>query len=310
MSTDENPILDMPSSSAGIGVESIVEGLKDVHDAVGLENALSNVKPGIGNCKSRRKLKRAIEQVIGKEEIEKSMNAKVRRRVTRVIGFLAPNPDAQDDKKEEEKSNLVASNAKLNNNSNNPNSASAEEQNRHVPYVVFVGQLNFNTTSEDLKSFFQSQNINGNIRVRLLSNKDDGRSKGMAFVEVDNAAEMHKCIALHRSVLHGKMINIEKSCGGASKDKRRLKIQEKRTEQTSKLNEAVQRIITEYSAAGTIDPDNLGESFRSKLHNCGPAIISKVFLERICFTNFIPLPLLFNCRRFMHIQNYPRRNEK
>lgn len=258
-------------------VETIVQGLQEVHDATALENALSTVKPGIGNCKTRRKLKRAIEQVIGKEEIEKSMNAKVRRRVTRVIGFLAPNPEAQNEKKEEENAdNAKKAAASAAKDKAAAAAAAAAELARHVPYVVFVGQLNFNTTADDLKAFFQSQNVNGSIKVRLLTNNEDSRSKGMAFVEVDNAAEMHKCIALHRSVLHGRMINIEKSCGGASKDKRRLKIQEKRTEQSSKVTETVQRIVAEYAASGTIDADNLGDQFKTKLFSCGPAIISKV----------------------------------
>jgi hypothetical protein len=71
------------------------------------------------------------------------------------------------------------------------------------------------------------------------------------------------------------MINIEKSCGGSSKEKRKMKIQEKRSEQSTKMSESVQRIIGEYSTSGVIDPEKLGESFKTKLFNCGPAIISK-----------------------------------
>ncbi|MBI4461112.1 MAG: RNA-binding protein [Acidobacteria bacterium] len=53
---------------------------------------------------------------------------------------------------------------------------------------LFVGNLSFQTTESDLTSLFQSY---GDIaRVQLMTDRDTGRSRGFAFVEMteDDAA--------------------------------------------------------------------------------------------------------------------------
>lgn len=285
--TDSQPPTDIVASAAisaeqatldTVEIERVVEGLKTVADAAQLETALVDVKPGVGSSRERRKLKRTLEQVLSRAEVEQSMNAKVRRRVTRVLSFLAPNPNAREEQQAAEAAAKAQAAAAAASEVAQRQQAinSSGKSGSKVPYVVFVGQLSYSTTANDLKAFFESQGVNGSIKVRLLSNSSDGSSRGMAFVELENAVEMHKCIALHRSVLHAKMINIEKSCGGSANETRTEKLRQKRGEQAAKLQETVVRIIAEYTKSNVINPEKFGSEFKTKLLSCGPAIISKV----------------------------------
>lgn len=248
--------------------------LTAVHTAVELETSIAAIKPGMGNCRTRRKLKRVLEQVLAKEEIEASMNARVRRRVARVLKGLSPG----------EKEAALVNNASS---AQNTNSSSAVKENTAekitnpvparsvVPYVVFVGQIGYSVSVEELRHFFVSKEVHGEIKIRLLTDKETGCSRGMAFVELENAIEMHKCIALHKSIFQGKAINIEKSCGGKDKDKRKQRIDEKRKEQQVKQDETIQRIVEQYTTAGVIEPEKFGDSFNVKLHRSGPHVLGK-----------------------------------
>lgn len=259
-----------------IPLEETIEKVRTLKDATELEDTLAMVKPGSGNCKSRRQLKRAIEQVLSREEIESSMNAKIRRRVVRTLKLLAPGAADEivklKEQQEREKHEATLKDAK----NNGMKTRSNSQQQPAVPYIVFVGQINYNATAEDIQNYFISKGVNGRIKVRLLTDPKTHSSKGMAFVELDSAIEMHKCIALHRSSFQGKLINVEKSCGGKSKEKRQEKIKDKRIEQTGKMSETIERILTEHAATGLIQPDKFGEEFRNKVIQCGPHVVSRV----------------------------------
>ena len=247
---------------------STISGVRNAVNANELEEALNGVRPGVGSCNSRRTLKRAIEQVLTKSEIESSMNAKVRRRVTRAIKALAPGAAeaVEQAKKAEEEATKLQKQAK---DASKPNKAI-------VPYIVFVGQLDYEITVEELTQFFRSKGIEGSIKMRLLKDKETGRSKGMAFVELETAAEMYKCVALHHSIVNGRMVNIEKSCGGKNKEVRKEKLTEKRQEQTQKLNETVKKILETYTEQGIVQSDKFGSEFEEKIYRYGPHILAKV----------------------------------
>ncbi len=248
---------------------STIAAVRSATTATELEDALNGVRPGIGGCHSRRTLKRAIETSAKKPEVEAGMNAKVRRRLTRALKALAPG---------------ASEGLETNNNAAQEKQNNDDEQARKkpkpvkavVPYVVFVGQLDYETTADELKEFLLSKGIEGNIKVRMLTHNDTGKSKGMAFVEVDFAAEMYKCVALHHCIFKGRMINIEKSCGGKNKDHRKEKISEKRQEQSSKLHDAVNRILDDYANKGVIQPEKFGSEFKDKVFAYGPHLVSKV----------------------------------
>jgi RNA recognition motif-containing protein len=59
---------------------------------------------------------------------------------------------------------------------------------------LYVGNLPFNTTEEDLRSMFaQAGNVTS---VSLVKDRDTGRSRGFAFVEFSTQAEAEKAVSL------------------------------------------------------------------------------------------------------------------
>jgi cold-inducible RNA-binding protein len=59
---------------------------------------------------------------------------------------------------------------------------------------LYVGNLPFSTTEEDLRSMFaQAGNV---VSVSLIKDRDTGRSRGFAFVEFNTQAEAEKAVSL------------------------------------------------------------------------------------------------------------------
>ena len=59
---------------------------------------------------------------------------------------------------------------------------------------LYVGNLSYSTTEDDLRSLFTQA---GTVKtVTLIKDRDTGRSKGFAFVEMDSAAEAQKAISM------------------------------------------------------------------------------------------------------------------
>jgi RNA recognition motif-containing protein len=59
---------------------------------------------------------------------------------------------------------------------------------------LFVGNLSYSTTEEDLKALFAEA---GTIKsVALIKDRETGRSKGFAFVEFETQAEAEKAISM------------------------------------------------------------------------------------------------------------------
>jgi RNA recognition motif-containing protein len=58
---------------------------------------------------------------------------------------------------------------------------------------VFVGNLNFQTTEANLTELFQPFGLLG--RIHIVIDRETGRARGFAFVEMPNDAEAAKAIA-------------------------------------------------------------------------------------------------------------------
>jgi cold-inducible RNA-binding protein len=58
---------------------------------------------------------------------------------------------------------------------------------------IFVGNLSFGATEDTVRSVFETH---GTVdRVSIVTDRDTGRSRGFAFVEMDNDSEAQKAIA-------------------------------------------------------------------------------------------------------------------
>jgi RNA recognition motif-containing protein len=75
---------------------------------------------------------------------------------------------------------------------------------------VFVGNLAFSTTGEELESLFASA---GTVEsATVVSDRDSGRSRGFGFVEMSSADEASKAIAeLNGRDLGGRQINVSEA---------------------------------------------------------------------------------------------------
>ena len=75
---------------------------------------------------------------------------------------------------------------------------------------IFVGNLDFAATESSIRTLFEPY---GNVeRVSLVTDRDTGRSRGFAFVEMTDSAEADRAIAaLNGTELDGRALNINEA---------------------------------------------------------------------------------------------------
>ena len=81
---------------------------------------------------------------------------------------------------------------------------------RGIVKNIFVGNLSFNTSEDELRQVFEAY---GQVdRVSILTDRETGRSRGFAFVEMSNTEEGEKAIAgLNGTQLGGRTINVNEA---------------------------------------------------------------------------------------------------
>jgi len=75
---------------------------------------------------------------------------------------------------------------------------------------IFVGNLDFAATESSLRSLFEAY---GKVdRVNLVTDRDTGRSRGFAFVEMTDSAQADQAIAaLNGANLDGRALNVNEA---------------------------------------------------------------------------------------------------
>lgn len=75
---------------------------------------------------------------------------------------------------------------------------------------IFVGNLDFAATEASIRSMFEPY---GAVeRVNLITDRDTGRSRGFAFVEMSDGAQADRAIAeLNGAQLDGRALNINEA---------------------------------------------------------------------------------------------------
>jgi len=84
-------------------------------------------------------------------------------------------------------------------------------------YVLYVTNLSFETTKEELKSHFSKV---GEVRAIRIPKSRKGN---FAFVEMKDIIALQKALMLHNSMLNGKSIKIQISEGGKKKSANKKK---------------------------------------------------------------------------------------
>lgn len=151
---------------------------------------------------------------------------------------------------------------------NNTDGDSKENRRRRDPdpLIVFVGQLSYETTIDDLFDHIHSHLGDDHkvskemIKIRMLTNAKTQKSRGMAFVEVVNGDPdfLYALLTLHQTMLKGRRINIERSAGGKkNSETRKTKLDNYRKEQETHFAKVVEKIFSEYRKTGELRENEL-----------------------------------------------------
>lgn len=71
---------------------------------------------------------------------------------------------------------------------------------------IFVGNFPFNKTEQDLRDLFQPRNI---VDVRIVNDRDSGRSRGFGFVEFASDDEAADALSLNGSDWGGRELKVD-----------------------------------------------------------------------------------------------------
>ena len=75
---------------------------------------------------------------------------------------------------------------------------------------IFVGNLSFNTSEDELRQMFETY---GQVdRVAIMTDRDTGRSRGFGFVEMNSNEDGEKAIAaLNGQQVGGRTLNVNEA---------------------------------------------------------------------------------------------------
>ena len=75
---------------------------------------------------------------------------------------------------------------------------------------IFVGNLSFGTTEQDIRTLFEAH---GSVdRVNIVTDRDSGQPRGFGFVEMTNNAEGDRAIAaVNGKEVGGRTLNVNEA---------------------------------------------------------------------------------------------------
>jgi len=141
---------------------------------------------------------------------------------------------------------------------------------RSNPYILFVGQIPFHTTAQELLTHFQKymgkQVITTEaMKIRIpkdekvkdsTKDQDKDKSKGFAFCEFQDPELMYECLKMHQTPLNGRRINVIRAAGGG-KAARTETHKQRKLEQDEYISTNVDKIIKEYLDQGKLKEGEL-----------------------------------------------------
>lgn len=280
----ENPGSKPPSAVTqnDPNTNSIIQRLNSVGNPSALDLILTELSDSaITGNETKEPLSTALQSAIDKLSAAGTANAKLRRKVSRLVSSLQVGSSAP---KDENRSRLSLPVPQPEEKRKPDNSSQAPPAKRKkaeppVPFIAFVGNLSYSTTKEDivqhlrtLEGFGEQDEWGKGLKVRLLTDPATKNSRGIAFVETNGADALRHCISrLHRSVLQGRTLNVEKSCGGRNRSRREERIASQREVQKHEVRGQSEKILREYCEKGVIKDQAIGENLRHVLmHSCNP----------------------------------------
>ncbi|XP_033116924.1 uncharacterized RNA-binding protein C365.04c-like [Anneissia japonica] len=88
----------------------------------------------------------------------------------------------------------------------------ADLKKKHKHYCLFVGNLSYDITKEEIEKHFLPA---GTVKaVRLVTDVKTNKSRGFAYVEFNTSGDFMNALSLHHTELNGRKINVEMTMPG------------------------------------------------------------------------------------------------
>ena len=146
-------------------------------------------------------------------------------------------------------------------------------------HIVFVGQLHYLATKEDVRNHFVENGAGKDVKVRLLTDKRTGKSRGMAFLDMTTARNCVNALRCHHTKIRGRQINVERTVGGGGKgEKRKEKLKTLRDHQGESAQREVQQIVGTLVAENKLNKGDLDDRCIEALASL-PRKASKMILQ-------------------------------
>ncbi|GAB1609399.1 nuclear localization sequence-binding protein-like [Argonauta hians] len=121
--------------------------------------------------------------------------------------------------------NSCAAAATTNNSAGADKSFSMENKPVKKAYVVFVGNLPYSVTKEQLEEHFRK--TGGVKKVRIPTERGTNKPRGFAYIEFKDRISHKIGLRMHHTHLNGRQINVEFTSIGGNNPRRREKLQQK-----------------------------------------------------------------------------------
>uniref|UniRef100_A0A0A9ZBI5 Putative RNA-binding protein C365.04c n=1 Tax=Lygus hesperus TaxID=30085 RepID=A0A0A9ZBI5_LYGHE len=130
-----------------------------------------------------------------------------------------------------------------------PREQKVGKKKKKARFILFVGNLPYNYTEEEIRNIFPGIAIHSVRRPTPKSTSrgesKDAPSRGFAFLEFENSLNLQRALRFHHTLVEGRKINIELTAGGGGNSKIRLK---KLSERRKRLDIERQKIATQSSS--------------------------------------------------------------
>lgn len=223
-------------------------------------------------AKAAKKLKKTLADIESNADLKAKERRSAKRKAEAIASEEAGGCDAEALLEWYEKEGASIKIAEEETKDASSKAPASKKQKKSTPYILFIGQLSYQTTADGLFKHIKDQigkdEHTGKVlitpetlKVRLLTDdKKNGRSRGMAFVETSNPEISYQLLKLHHTNLDGRRINVERSAGGGKNSEvRKEKISSYRKEQEEYMKETVDRIIADHKSRGELEDGELDD---------------------------------------------------
>lgn len=194
--TDDSSKTDVPDTSEPTKKQKL--------KATNSVDEVSSPAPKRSKTESLKEESGLTDEAIGALRTAKAKKRKIRKEKTE-------KPDSQDAPGDSQETSSASKKSKLAKNVK--------------AYVLFVGNIPYQVTKEDIEKHFLR--TGGVKEVRLLTDKDTGKSKGCAYIDFVDSKSHKFGLRLHESMLGGRKINVEFTSRGRKTPKRTERLKEK-----------------------------------------------------------------------------------